>query len=181
MRCAYFRLVSSTKAFPADGCSQIVAFARNPEPKDCTPMFMPMRWRIGPLTMIIGEAPPVVAMIPWMLNSSVHTDTSAAITTGSPRLAQALDTGMAIEAEVYDQTLTHTAGSTRWAKCVLRIVRRDPSSGSTRRGSGRARQYGKSDLQPDVDLAQGPLCDSSSAMGRQWPADRDSARRAGTR
>ena len=43
---------------------------------------MPSRWRIGPLTIITGEAPMVVAITPWMLNSSVQTASSAAITTG---------------------------------------------------------------------------------------------------
>jgi hypothetical protein len=36
-------------------------------------MFMPIRWRIGPLTTSTGEAPMVVALTPWMLNSSVQT------------------------------------------------------------------------------------------------------------
>ena len=43
---------------------------------------MPMRSRIGPFTTSTGDAPMVVALTPWMLNSLVQMASMAAITTG---------------------------------------------------------------------------------------------------
>ncbi len=97
----------------------------------------------------------------------------------SPRLAQLIDTGMAIGAEVYDQARSRRCRGAGRARCVLRAVRRDPGSGGARRSPGRARQYRKPDLQPDVDPARRPLRGSAGALGGQRSADRRSARRAG--
>ena len=60
----------------------IVAFARFPCPSTPRPMFIPMRCRIGPFTTSTGAAPIVVAMMPCALNVSVHTASTAAMTTG---------------------------------------------------------------------------------------------------
>src|SRR5205807_3255409 len=64
----------------------------------------------------------------------------------------------------------------RRARCVLWAVRCGPGAGSARRSPGRARQYRRPDLQPNVDLARRPLCSSAGVLGREWPADRGSTR-----
>src|SRR5438477_214646 len=46
------------------------------------PAFMPMRFRIGPLTITTGPTKCVVASTPWTLNASEHAASTAAITTG---------------------------------------------------------------------------------------------------
>ena len=56
--------------------------ARLPWPSAPKRMFMSSSWRMGPLTIITGDAPIVVAITPWMLNSLLQTACSAAITTG---------------------------------------------------------------------------------------------------
>ena len=60
----------------------MVALARLPCPKALIPEFIPMARPTGPLTTRTGPTNQVVASTPCMLNSSVHTASTAARTTG---------------------------------------------------------------------------------------------------
>ena len=60
----------------------MVAFALDPWPSADIRTFSPIRSRMGPLMIMTGDAPMVVANTPWQLNSSVHMASIAAITTG---------------------------------------------------------------------------------------------------
>ena len=60
----------------------MVALARLPCPKALIPEFIPMARLTGPLTTMTGPTNQVVASTPCMLNSSVHTASTALKTTG---------------------------------------------------------------------------------------------------
>ena len=60
----------------------MVALARLPWPRALIPEFIPMARATGPLTTRTGPTNQVVASTPCMLNSSVHTASTAASTTG---------------------------------------------------------------------------------------------------
>ena len=60
----------------------MVALARLPWPRALMPEFIPMARATGPLTTRTGPTNQVVASTPCMLNSSVHTASTAASTTG---------------------------------------------------------------------------------------------------
>ena len=60
----------------------MVRLARLPWPSTLTPLFMPIARVPGPLQMMTGPTGIVVASTPWMLNSSLQTASTAAITHG---------------------------------------------------------------------------------------------------
>src|SRR5262249_3710462 len=110
----------------------------------------------------------------------------------SPRLAQMLDSGRAVGPDSYGRALA-PASPARAALLPLLVAcaRTGPwvfwrgRSSSRPGGPGgsakRARRHRGSHLQQDVDTARRPLRDPAGALGRQWLADRRSARRADRR
>ena len=60
----------------------MVALARLPLANTLCVAFMPMALRTGPLTTMNGALPPVLAVLPCMLNRSWHMARSTAATTG---------------------------------------------------------------------------------------------------
>src|SRR4030095_15276842 len=60
----------------------MVALARDPGPRTFAPELIFMRWRHGPLTIIIGATLPVVVCTPSRLNPGSNAPVVAATTSG---------------------------------------------------------------------------------------------------
>ena len=113
----------------------MVALARLPAPKAPSFIFMPIFSRIGPLMIITGAAPMVVAVTPWMLNASVQAASTAAMMTGKySGLHPAITALIAIFSTVASPMFGGTVAMTSWG---LRCV--PPSMRITRSGVGGTR------------------------------------------
>ena len=102
-------------------------------------MFIPSRRRTGPLTMTAGDAPMVVAITPWTLNSSVQAASSAVMTTGrysgfAPAITALMATFSTVAGAMFGGTCATTSCGSR---PVPRSIRRTRSGvgGTTGRPS----------------------------------------------
>ena len=92
------------------------------------PMFISRRCRIGPFTTITGVAPQVVDMMPWMLNVSVQTASSAAITTGRysglhPAITALTATFSTVTGARFGGTIATTSRGSRRVPVSIHITR----------------------------------------------------------
>ena len=132
----------------------MVRFARLPCPKTLTPLFMPIALVPGPLQIMTGPTGIVVASTPCILNSSLHTASSAVIIQGKySGSAPAITALIAIFSTV---SSTKFGGAMATTSCGLRVV--PVSMRSTRSGVGG--MTGKPSVQPRVNIDS----NSSSAL-----------------
>ena len=138
----------------------MVRLARLPCPSTLTPEFMPTARVPGPLQISTGPTGMVVASTPWMLNSSVHTASTAAITHG--RCSGRHPAITALTATFSTVTSTRSGGTTATTSWGERVV--PVSIRSTRSSVGGT--TGRPSLKPRSNIASMSSSRSASSIRR---------------
>src|ERR1044071_4793232 len=133
----------------------IVALARLPWPMQLRPLFMPMRWAIGPLTTSTGPEKYVVHRRPCMLKRSVHAACTAASTTGrysgkQPAMTALIATFSTVTGTRSGGTTATTSSGARLVPSRMRSTRAGVGGPAGRRPAGPAARERGLDVALDV-------------------------------